>query len=63
MQLDTVSQEQYSFPVTTVIANAVVPTLIAGLAFLPRRLLPAQDMGTQAIRRENGARRGRLKGA
>jgi Kef-type K+ transport system membrane component KefB len=35
-----VSQEQYSFLVTAVIASAVVPTLIAGIAFLPRHLLP-----------------------
>jgi Kef-type K+ transport system membrane component KefB len=36
-----VTPEQYSFLVATVIASAVVPTLIAGLAFLPRHLLPA----------------------
>ncbi len=34
-----VTQEQYSFLVATVIASAVVPTLIAGIAFLPRHLL------------------------
>ncbi len=34
-----VSQEQYSFLVTVVIASAVVPTLIAGLLFMPRHLL------------------------
>jgi len=35
-----VSQGQYSFLVATVIASAVIPTLIAGIAFLPRHLLP-----------------------
>lgn len=36
-----VTQSQYSFLVAVVIASAVVPTLIAGIAFLPRHLLPA----------------------
>jgi Kef-type K+ transport system membrane component KefB len=36
-----VTQAQYSFLVAVVIASAVVPTLIAGLAFLPKHLLPA----------------------
>lgn len=36
-----VTQEQYSFLVAAVIASAVVPTVIAGLAFLPTHLLPA----------------------
>jgi glutathione-regulated potassium-efflux system ancillary protein KefC len=35
-----VTREQYSFLVATVIASAVVPTLIANAAFLPRHLLP-----------------------
>lgn len=35
-----VNQEQYSFLVTAVIGSAVIPTLIAGMAFLPRHLLP-----------------------
>jgi Kef-type K+ transport system membrane component KefB len=35
-----VTQAQYSFLVAVVIASAVVPTLIAGFAFLPRHLLP-----------------------
>ena len=35
-----VTQAQYSFLVAVVIASAVVPTLIAGLAFLPHHLLP-----------------------
>lgn len=34
-----VTLEQYSFLVTTVIASAVIPTLIANLAFLPHHLL------------------------
>ena len=38
-----ISQEQYSFLVAVVIASAVVPTLIAGIAFLPRHLLPDAD--------------------
>lgn len=35
-----ITKEQYSFIVAAVIASAVVPTLIAGVAFLPRHLLP-----------------------
>jgi glutathione-regulated potassium-efflux system ancillary protein KefC len=35
-----VTQAQYSFLVTAVIASAVVPTVIAGAAFLPTHLLP-----------------------
>ncbi len=38
-----VSGAQYSFLVATVIASAVVPTVIATLAFLPRHLLPDVD--------------------
>ena len=38
-----ITQEQYSFLVAVVIASAVVPTLIAGIAFLPRHLLPDAD--------------------
>ena len=34
-----VTQQQYSFLVATVIASAVIPTLIANLAFLPHHLL------------------------
>lgn len=37
-----VTQEQYSFLVAAVIASAVIPTLIANMAFLPRHLLPKQ---------------------
>jgi Kef-type K+ transport system membrane component KefB len=35
-----VSREQYSFLVAVVIASAVVPTMIANFAFLPKHLLP-----------------------
>lgn len=38
-----VSQEQYSFLVLAVIASAVVPTIIANAAFLPRHLLPGNN--------------------
>jgi len=34
-----VTQQQYSFLVATVIASAVIPTLIANLSFLPHHLL------------------------
>ncbi len=37
-----ITQEQYSFLVAAVIASAVIPTLIAGLWFLPRHLLPGK---------------------
>jgi len=49
-----VTQEQYSFLVAVVIASAVVPTLIAGLAFLPRHLLPESDMQVEAAPHEDG---------
>ena len=35
-----VTQQQYSFLVATVIASAVIPTMIANAAFFPRHLLP-----------------------
>ncbi len=38
-----ITQEQYSFLVAVVIASAVVPTLIAGMFFLPKHLLPQPD--------------------
>jgi Kef-type K+ transport system membrane component KefB len=42
-----VTREQYSFLVATVIASAVVPTMIANFIFLPKHLLPeaAKKMG------------------
>jgi Kef-type K+ transport system membrane component KefB len=36
-----ISEEQYSFLVAAVIASAVVPTIIAGRAFLPTHLIKA----------------------
>jgi len=50
-----VTQKQYSFLVAVVIASAVVPTLIAGLAFLPRHLLPEPDMQVEAAPPEDEA--------
>ncbi len=44
-----VNQEQYSFLVTAVIGSAVIPTLIAGLAFLPRHLLPEAEAQAAAV--------------
>ena len=38
-----ISQAQYSYVVGTVIASAVVPTIIANTFFLPRHLLPKKD--------------------
>jgi Kef-type K+ transport system membrane component KefB len=49
-----ITQEQYSFLVAVVIASAVVPTLIAGFAFLPRHLLPKPERPAEALPRENG---------
>jgi len=40
-----VTQGQYSFLVATVIASAVIPTMIASFAFLPKHLLPAAVPG------------------
>jgi Kef-type K+ transport system membrane component KefB len=37
-----VTQSQYSYLVAVVIGTAVIPTLIASLAFVPRHLLPAK---------------------
>jgi len=51
-----ITTEQYSFLVAVVIASAVVPTLIAGKAFLPEHLLPK----TVKIRKEVGLREGGL---
>jgi glutathione-regulated potassium-efflux system ancillary protein KefC len=38
-----ITQAQYSYLVATVIASAVIPTLIANAFFLPRYLLPRQS--------------------
>jgi len=49
-----VTHEQYSFLVAVVIASAVVPTLIAGIAFMPRHLLPEAEMQVETTPREEG---------
>jgi glutathione-regulated potassium-efflux system ancillary protein KefC len=49
-----VTQVQYSFLVATVIASAVVPTLIAELAFLPGHLLPQPKKRLKETPHENG---------
>ena len=49
-----VTQAQYSFLVAAVIASAVVPTLIAGMAFLPKHLLPLPKKQLKEAPRENG---------
>lgn len=48
-----VTQEQYSFLVAAVIASAVVPTAVAGLAFLPAHLLPQAVAAEQPVRSLN----------
>ena len=45
-----VTQEQYSFLVAAVIASAVVPTAIAGLAFLPAHLLREPTPAGQPVK-------------
>jgi Kef-type K+ transport system membrane component KefB len=50
-----VSREQYSFLVAVVIASAVIPTLVATFAFMPRHLLPAEVRTEDpAVEREDG---------
>jgi Kef-type K+ transport system membrane component KefB len=49
-----VTQGQYSFLVAVVIASAVVPTLIAGWAFLPRHLLAAPEGVEEPSPQANG---------
>lgn len=49
-----VTQEQYSFLVAGVIASAVVPTLIAGLFFVPAHLLPTAEHRVKPAPRING---------
>ncbi len=48
-----ISQSQYSFLVADVIASAVVPTAIAGLAFLPSHLLTEAARPEQPVRSLN----------
>jgi glutathione-regulated potassium-efflux system ancillary protein KefC len=50
-----VDQAQYSALVTVVIGSAVIPTLIAGRAFLPRHLLPAGEQAPGAQRVPEGS--------
>jgi glutathione-regulated potassium-efflux system ancillary protein KefC len=42
-----ISQAQYSYVVGTVIASAVIPTVIANMFFLPRHLLPKRAGGSE----------------
>jgi len=49
-----ISQDQYSFLVAVVIASAVVPTLIASHAFLPRHLLLEHEAKIEMVQTENG---------
>lgn len=49
-----VSRQQYSFLVATVIASAVIPTLVAMIAFLPRHLLPAAESEAGPVEAEDG---------
>jgi Kef-type K+ transport system membrane component KefB len=44
-----VTKDQYSFLVATVIASAVIPTLIANMAFLPRHLLAGVQLADEPI--------------
>lgn len=44
-----ITQAQYSFLVAAVIASAVVPTLIAGLFFIPTQLLPKHHHSEKAV--------------
>jgi glutathione-regulated potassium-efflux system ancillary protein KefC len=45
-----ISQAQYSYVVGTVIASAVIPTVIANMFFLPRHLLPRKADGSESER-------------
>ena len=49
-----VSQAQYSLLVATVIASAVIPTLIASRAFLPKHLLPPSGLKTHVVKVPEG---------
>ncbi|MGA2642554.1 MAG: cation:proton antiporter [Spirochaetia bacterium] len=50
-----ISQAQYSALVATVIASAVIPTFIAGRAFLPRHLLAPADLKKHIIKVPEGS--------
>jgi hypothetical protein len=43
-----ITQAQYSYIVGTVIASAVIPTMIANSFFLPRHFLPHSQAGKKA---------------
>jgi Kef-type K+ transport system membrane component KefB len=43
-----IDQSQYSFVVATVVGSAVVPTLIANAFFMPRHLLPKDELPARA---------------
>ena len=47
-----VTEQQYSYLVAVVIASAVIPTLIANFAFLPRHLLPEAEVEVAASSEE-----------
>ena len=47
-----VTQRQYSYLVAVVIGTAVIPTLIASLAFVPRHLLPGEPVEAAAASAE-----------
>jgi glutathione-regulated potassium-efflux system ancillary protein KefC len=49
-----VSQSQYSLLVATVIASAVIPTFIAGRAFLPKHLLAPSDLKKHVMKVPEG---------
>ncbi len=53
-----ITQAQYSFLVAVVIGSAVVPTLIAGYAFLPKHLLPKDNIKGAVFGEENAAEEG-----
>ena len=43
LTIGIISQSQNSYVVAAVIASAVIPTFVAGAAFLPRHLLPKKQ--------------------
>ena len=45
-----INQGQYSALVATVIASAVIPTVIANALYLPRHLLPKSEQGAARTR-------------
>jgi hypothetical protein len=51
-----VSPEQYSYLVAVVIGSAVIPTLIANFAFLPKHLLKF-PMADEEIPQEDSGRK------